>query len=271
LRQTKLNPVLPRIVVINLASKTVAIGLFLFTPWTLAGWIFFFGFDPFVLHALFVPSAQGFFPVVTRFDTARREIWLTIDDGPDPDDTPRILALLEKHRAKATFFLIGERARRHPELVRELLRRGHQAGCHTQTHPAGTFWCASPGRVQREIDDCLETLRGCGVCPVWFRAPVGIKNFFLGAVLAARGLGCLGWSVRSCDGIDRDPRRVAQRVLRRLRPGDIVLMHEGSGVNPAVRVTALARVLEELTARRFSCVLPVWDESARFGGSPPAG
>ena len=261
------NPVLPTIVVINLVSKAVAVSLFVFTPWTAWGCAFFFGFDPFVLYALFVPSAQGFFRVVTRFPTERKEIWLTIDDGPDPDDTPRILALLEAQGARATFLLIGERVARHPDLVKELVRRGHQVGCHTHTHPVGTFWCASPGRVGREIDDCLTALQACGAPVRWFRAPVGIKNIFLGHALAARGLGCLGWSVRGRDGLDRDPIRVARRVLRRLRPGDIVLMHEGPDVDPAVRVTALARILAGLAERGFACVLPEVKPSTTPAGS----
>lgn len=250
------GPVLPPLVLIALAWKIAFVGLLAFTPWKTAAWVSFFPLDLLVLYHLFVPTAGGLCPTINSFATDRREIWLTIDDGPDPHDTPRILDLLEAHKARATFFLIGNHAAAHPELVREILRRGHTVGCHTQTHPLGTFWFAGPRRVAREIDACLATLRDCGATVTWFRAPVGIKNLVLAEVLRRRELHCLGWSVRSLDGIAREPGQVVSRVVGSLRPGAIVLMHEGSRVHPAVRVAALARVLAEVEARGFRCVIP---------------
>jgi peptidoglycan/xylan/chitin deacetylase (PgdA/CDA1 family) len=95
----------------------------------------FFAPDILVFYHLFVPSAQGFCRVATRFETSGREVWLTIDDGPDAADTPKILELLERHDARATFFTIGERAEERPALVEEIERRWKQVGHHTQTHP----------------------------------------------------------------------------------------------------------------------------------------
>ena len=83
-----------------------------------AGAILFFAPDPWVFLQFFLPSAQGFGPAITSFETERREVWLTIDDGPDPSSTPRVLDLLRKHGARATFFVIGEQVARHPELAR---------------------------------------------------------------------------------------------------------------------------------------------------------
>ena len=185
-----------------------------------------------------------------------REVWLTIDDGPDARDTPRILDLLDLHRARATFFLIGDRAARFPELVREILRRGHEIGHHTQTHPLGGFWCATPSSVRRELDQGLATLAAAGAQPRWFRAPAGIKNLFLPRALTERGLRCVGWNVRSLDSISRDPAWVLARVMRQVQPGSIVLMHEGPPLDARVRVRALELVLNELAARKIDCVLP---------------
>jgi peptidoglycan/xylan/chitin deacetylase (PgdA/CDA1 family) len=216
----------------------------------------FFVPDFFLLYQLIVPSSQQLCPVFTRFETSRREIWLTIDDGPDPDDTPRILDLLDRHQARATFFVIGERAARHPHLVADILRRGHEVGHHTHTHPAFTFWCAGPGRTRAELDDGLFALRAAGAQPRWFRAPVGIKNFFLNTALNARGLRCVGWSMRSLDSVSADPAKVVARVMARVSPGSIVLMHEGPKLAPAVRMHALEGLLSALTARGLACVLP---------------
>jgi peptidoglycan/xylan/chitin deacetylase (PgdA/CDA1 family) len=238
-----------------LACKLVAITLACLRFWPEAAF-FYVVPDLWVLYHLFVPSAQGLCRNFTRFDTARQEIWLTIDDGPDEKDTPQLLDLLDEHHAKATFFVIGERAARHPELMREIIRRGHEVGHHTQTHPAGTFWCASQTRVQAQLDDTLAVLRSSGIRPHWFRPPVGIKNFLLPAALDTRQLQCVGWSIRSGDCISRRPETVVTRVLRHVRPGAIVLMHEGPSVPDAVRVKAIAGVLDGLGARDFRCVLP---------------
>lgn len=237
------------------ALKAVAIALAAarFWPWAAA---LFFGVDLWILYHVFVPSAQGLVRNFTHFDTTEPEVWLTIDDGPDIVDTPLLLDLLDRHEAKATFFVIGERAALHPELIAEMLLRGHEIGHHTQTHPSGTFWCASLTRVETELDQALEILRAVNARPRWFRPPVGIKNVLLPAALSKRKLQCVGWSIRSGDCLSRRPERVVAKVLRHMRPGAIILMHEGPSVPAAVRVKAIAGVLEGLTAEHYRCVLP---------------
>ena len=240
---------------ILLALKAAALTLALPGHWVAAAGVFF-GPDLWVLYNLFVPSAQGLCRNFTRFATGQPEVWLTLDDGPDPDDTPRILDLLDAHQARATFFLIGERAARHPELVRAIIRRGHEVGPPPHTHPAGTFWCAGPARLSAELDVARQVLQPLAPPLRWFRAPVGIKNFLLPRALATRGLQCVGWTIRSGDCLARHPETVLATVLRQLQPGAIILMHEGPSVPPALRVKALTLVLEALTARQFRCVLP---------------
>ncbi len=247
---------IPLIVVIAGVGKITAVALWFFTPQHTAALLFFFGPDPFLLYAILAPSAQGLGRVFTRFATERREIWLTIDDGPDPDDTPKILDLLDHYGAKATFFVIGKRAARWPQLVHEIVRRGHEIGHHTHTHPVATFWCASPRRLATELDRALAALRESGVRPRWFRAPVGIKPPLLFRALAARDLQCVGWSIRSGDCRSRVPGAMAAATVDRLHPGAIVLVHEGPSLRAAVRVAGLALLLEAVTRRNFTCVLP---------------
>jgi len=237
-----------------LAIKMLALAMWAQAPWL--GAAFFFIPDFYLFYHLFVPSGQGLGRVVTHFSTGRREVWLTIDDGPDPTDTPGILDLLDRHRARATFFLIGERAAREPGLVSEIVRRGHGVAHHTQTHPCYTFWCAAPSRIGRELDAGLVALKEAGVRPQWFRPPVGIKALFLHRELAKRGLTCVGWSVRSGDCVRDEPGEIVDRVMRRVRPGAIILMHEGPGVPPPVRIEAIARLLKALGAAGFTCVVP---------------
>jgi peptidoglycan-N-acetylglucosamine deacetylase len=248
---------MPRpILVFALAAKMVAVGLWCFTTHRAAAAISFFGPDPFVLYALFMPSAQGLCRVFTHFATVRPAVWLTIDDGPDEHDTPRILDLLDRHRAQATFFVIGERAARWPHLVREIVRRGHQIGHHTHTHPAGTLWCATPRRLAAELDNTLSVLQQAGIRPQLFRPPVGIKHLFLARALALRGLQCVGWTVRSGDCRINSPERLVAAMARHLRPGAIILLHEGPSVMPAVRIKGITLLLETIAARNLTCEIP---------------
>ncbi len=248
----KLYPV----VLINLISKVAAVAVWLLTDRLGVAVALFIGPDALVLWHLFMPSAQGVGRVATHFATPRREVWLTIDDGPDPDDTPRLLDLLDRHAARATFFVIGERAARYPALVSEILRRGHEIGHHTHTHPAGSFWCATPRRLQNELDRATATLATAGATLRWFRAPAGIKHLGLETALQARGLTYVGWTIRSGDCLARSPEDVGAHVIPRLSPGAIILMHEGPSVRPAVRIRAIALVLEACTAQNYRLVLP---------------
>lgn len=211
---------------------------------------------PWYAYQILKPSSRGLGPVVTRFATQSREVWLTIDDGPDPESTLKVLALLEAHRAHATFFLIGDKVRRHPELVSEIVRRGHTIGNHTQTHPHRSFWLASAKRTALEIDACAQTLRDAGALPTrFFRSPVGLKNHALYPQLAQRGLDLVLWSARGYDTICRDPAKVLARITATLRPGAILLLHE-NGANPAARVELFTQLFAHLSREGYTCVLP---------------
>ncbi len=213
------------------------------------------------------PNNPLFGPVTTGFTPAHPdEIWLTIDDGPDPHDTPRLLDLLADADAKATFFVRGDRARAHPGLVREILRRGHGLGNHTDTHPQATFWCLGPRRLAREINDCNTTLRTItGTVPRLFRAPVGMINPFVHPAAAACGLAVIGWSARGFDGVSNaDPAGVVRRILADLRPGGVALLHEGrrNSVGDAINVQAMQLLLDALRERGWRAVLPPLPTSA---------
>lgn len=246
------------LLIVNLAGKFAALALGRNAP-TVAVTLWLLP-DALLAYHLFVPRSQGLVRMPRRFATVRREVWLTIDDGPDPEDTPRILELLAAHGARATFFVVGVNAARHPELVRAISAGGHEVAHHTQTHPLTTFWCAAPARVGRELDTALVVLRAAGERPTRFRPPAGIKNLWLATALRARGLTCIGWSARGLERSGGDAGAVADRVLRGLAPGAILLMHEGPRVPVAIRVEAIRRLLERLRELDYRCVVPTAEQ-----------
>lgn len=242
------------LLIIALAGKVAAVAV---------GWgepavalTLWFGPDLLIGYHLFVPNAQGVVRMHRRFQASGKEVWLTIDDGPDQEDTPRLLALLAEHGARVTFFVIGEKAARHPELIRDIVAAGHEVAHHTYTHPLASFWCAGPRRLAHELDATLAVLQAQGVRPVRFRPPAGIKNPWLGEALRARGLTAVGWSARGLEFWADDVELVASRALKGLVPGAVLLLHEGPSVPPAIRVAAIARVLERLQAEGYRCVVP---------------
>jgi peptidoglycan/xylan/chitin deacetylase (PgdA/CDA1 family) len=196
----------------------------------------------FLLAGTLNPSSRLFGPLETH---CRKGIWLTLDDGPHPVDTPAILDLLDQHGAKATFFVIGEKAARHPELIREIHRRGHQLGNHSWSHPRGSFWCLGPVSTCREIVRCQRVIEEIiGEAPVVFRAPVGHSNFFVHPVLKREGLRLIGWSSRGFDGGGYALPEVNRRIRGTARDGSIVLAHEDTPIARDV-VAAILALAEE--------------------------
>jgi peptidoglycan/xylan/chitin deacetylase (PgdA/CDA1 family) len=205
-----------------------------------------------VLWPTLRPNSQWLGPVMTCFETASNEVWLTIDDGPT-DDTPALLEALNERRVKATFFLKGALVTQRPDLVNTILDHGHTVGNHSQTHPSGAFWCLPPKALQKEIDACSAALKAAAnVRSPMFRAPVGMKNPFVHPILARRGMTLVGWSVRGFDSFGDDVQRVVRRIVPRVRGGSIVVMHQGRGFS----VDCISSVVDALHAKGYAFVVP---------------
>ncbi|MET9177044.1 polysaccharide deacetylase family protein [Kitasatospora aureofaciens] len=165
---------------------------------------------------------------VYELDPAQRVVALTIDDGPDPKYTPAVLDLLQQHGIRATFFLIGENAVEHPDLVREIADRGHHIANHTWTHP--DLRHMSEGAVRDELERTSDLLhRTTGRLPTWFRAPGGDWSPVSLKVAADLGLRNMGWSVDPRDWSRPGTPAIIDTILKEVRPGAIVLNHDGGG------------------------------------------
>jgi peptidoglycan/xylan/chitin deacetylase (PgdA/CDA1 family) len=183
---------------------------------------------------------------------ARREIAITIDDGPDPAVTPAVLDLLDVHGTKATFFCIGAEARAHPALCREIVRRGHSVQNHSDRH-SRRFSLLGPKAMACEIAAAQASLADItGEAPRFFRAPAGLRNPFLAPVLQRLDLQLVSWTRRGFDTVRRDPTDVLARLTRALAAGDILIAHDGNAARAEDGSAVLLAVLPELLARAKS-------------------
>lgn len=225
----------------------------IFTDKVAAALLILFATHLLLLFAQLNPSVQWLGPVVTSFRTDKKEIWLTIDDGPDPDETPIVLDMLDKYQAKATFFVIGVQAKAHPDIIQLIVERGHQVANHTMGHPEQTFWSLCKRRLGKEVEDCSRVIAEItGQKPVLFRAPVGHKPWSLHAVLRSEALPLIAWSARGYDGVSTDNKGIVRRIEKQIQPGAIVLLHEGRGTLTA----SLGVLLASFSEQNYRCVLP---------------
>lgn len=207
-----------------------------------------------ILADAFHPKIGLFMPSIHRIPQqgGRRTLALTFDDGPVYPFTAQILDILDRHGVKASFFCIGENVQRHPELAREIVRRGHTLGNHTQTH--ATLMLAGTRTVAREVDEAQATIRdGCGMEPAFFRCPKGYKSPIVARVLRRRRLRLAGYGYPIWDVQNPPPEELVARVLERAKPGDIIVMHDGHPANKAGRrdslVAALPQIIDGLLAK----------------------
>lgn len=197
-------------------------------------------------------SATLFAPSVYRGPASRRALALTFDDGPS-EATPELLEVLSTHEVPATFFQCGKNVQRLPEVAREVVRRGHEIGNHSDTHPK--FYFRKPAFIREELERAQETISGAtGVSPTLYRAPFGIR--WPGMRAAQERLHLLGvmWTVIGRDW-KLDAAAIVRRVLARARNGAIICLHDGRELEarPAVEPTieAVQRLIPMLKDRGY--------------------
>lgn len=224
----------------------------------------------FFAYAIAAPSSQFFARVVHRLAHGDRAVALTFDDGPDPVVTPRILDILQAHGAQATFFVVGERAARHPELIRRMRDDGHSVGTHTQHHRL-RFHFSGPAYIRAEIHAAVDVVGGIlARRPTLFRPPQGLRTpLFSSAWRTLRGFACVTWSVRGLDSLPTTASAIVRRIENRLEPGAIIALHDGTGFGGGSdrepTITALPTLLAACRRRGLRCVA-----LAEFGSAEKA-
>jgi peptidoglycan/xylan/chitin deacetylase (PgdA/CDA1 family) len=196
----------------------------------------------------------------THGSRERRVVALTFDDGPDPARTPALLDALAELGAPGTFFCVGGDVDAHPELAARIARDGHELGNHTYTH---RYLPIARGRsVERELAGTDAAIaRATGIVPAIARPPYGGRSPWTVRAFARRGKRVVLWDVNSYDWKGKPAAVVAQRVLERVRPGSIILMHDGG--RPETETLAAVRlIVPALRARGYELATV----SAMLGG-----
>ncbi|HEV3498040.1 MAG TPA: polysaccharide deacetylase family protein [Actinomycetes bacterium] len=176
-------------------------------------------------------------------------VHLTFDDGPTPAWTPRVLELLARYRAQATFFVLGRSVAAHPELVRQEFAAGHGVGNHTWSHRRLTG--LSRGQLAAEVSSASAAIQRTTGAPVrCLRPPYATADAASTNQVRALGLRLMLWDIDTHDWRRPGAGVIADRVLSRVRSGDVVLMHDGGG-DRSQTLAALEQVLAALSARGF--------------------
>ncbi len=174
-----------------------------------------------------------------------KTVALTFDDGIHPEHTSRVLDILKKHDLRATFFLIGSRAELYPDIVRRMIAEGHQIGNHTYSHKS-YFPILSPKKINEELDKTDQVLTAItGKRVIYFRPPFGVTNPTLAKVVKRRNYQTIGWSIRSLDTMEDPIDVTVKRIMDKLHPGAVILLHDDRKNAPELLDELLKRMIEQ--------------------------
>lgn len=200
-------------------------------------------------HGAFYRNSPVFGRVIGRVAGGTRDVALTFDDGPNPDATPRILDTLAAHDLRATFFMLGRHVERWPALARRIVAEGHGVGNHgyhhRKLHVRGPAYTRLDMRLGTQaIEDAT------GARPRFFRAPHGFRSPWVNRVAAGLGQRVVGWTLGVWDTDRPGAEVIAERVRRGVRPGCIVLLHDGdaydAGGDRRQTADAMPRIISDL-------------------------
>ncbi len=193
-----------------------------------------------VVYGSVTIHSNFFMDVVCAMDKPKK-LALTFDDGPHPDLTPKMLDLLDQKGIKATFFCIGNRVEKHPEIVKEIAERGHIVANHTMSHPL--YWGMMPGfMVRSQMEECAQQIEAAtGKRPNFFRPPFGVINPIVRQAIRQLGVETIGWNLRSRDGGPLNRDQIYKMVRPNLEQGSIMLFHDTN----AETYHALDRILDD--------------------------
>src|SRR6267154_143025 len=201
-------------------------------------------------YAVFAVRSQWLGPTYWRGRRDRNAVALTFDDGPSPD-TERILDVLAAHKASATFFMVGREVESFPGIAQRVVAEGHDVGNHSYSHTSYLFQRAAEtqNQIRRAQSVIAETI---GVRPLIARPPYGVRTLAYFRATRALDLQTVQWEVAGFDWKRITPRQIADNVLRKTRPGSIILLHDGDSEKKVSRkntVEALPLIIEGLRDR----------------------
>ena len=265
---TKQKPLNPVYEIMGVRTAQVSLFALLFTyafHWPLTG--------PHALGLFLTPALCVYFvfvfvarwswglPILTRLPTLASEVALTFDDGPSLETTSLVLDLLRNAEVSATFFVLGEAVESHPDLLKRIVAEGHSLGIHAYRHRP--FVLLSDRVIQEEICRTREIIRR--LCPEaeltpWLRPPHGFKTLSLFRTARRNGCRLAAWSLDCRDYCEQNAERIARQVLDHLKPGAIILLHDGPA--NAATVEALPFILSGMAADKWQCVLLPASEEA---------
>jgi len=202
---------------------SLAVVLFFFHPLIAAAVALFY--IMLCIAAAFFYRSSFYLPVISRGNTGKNQVALTFDDGPSEPTTRRILDMLDKYSVKATFFVSGVNALKHPEIIREIIARGHTVGNHSFHHNP-FLMLGSYNYLYEEVFRAQGVLRLTGVNTLAFRPPVGIISPKLPQVLNNLGMFCITFSCRAGDFGNRRIKNLSMKILKKVKPDDIILLHD---------------------------------------------
>jgi len=203
------------------------------------------------------PSGQWYGRTFTGLAPGSKQLALTYDDGPNDPHTLRLLEILARHNAKATFFVIGRYVKQRPDIVRELVRAGHVVGNHTFGHPNLIF--ASAAQTRMQLGECEQALsEAVGEHSRLFRPPFGGRRPSTLRVARVLGFEPVMWSVTGWDWKGNPSEYVERRVSKQLRGGDVILLHDGGdtafGADRSQTVIATDRLIARYKSEGYEFV-----------------
>jgi peptidoglycan-N-acetylglucosamine deacetylase len=206
--------------------------------------------------ASFFPQTNFFLPVVSRGSTRKNMVALTFDDGPAKPMTTQILDLLDKYSMKATFFVSGVNAAHHPDIINDIIARGHSIGNHSYNHNP-FLMLRGYDTLYQEIFTAQEVLRNMGIKTRAFRPPVGIVNPKLLSILDKLGMYCITFNCRAFDAGNFFIKSIGQKILKKVKADDIILLHDVPARNREDNIIFLSEIeilLAGIISRGFRIV-----------------
>jgi peptidoglycan/xylan/chitin deacetylase (PgdA/CDA1 family) len=233
---------------------SLAAFIFFFSPWLAVAVALFY--IVLCIAASFFPQSSFYLPVISRGNTGKNLVALTFDDGPSAQITKPILDLLDKYSVKATFFVSGINTVKHPQIINEIIARGHTIGNHSFHHNP-FLMLGSYNYLYEEIFRAKGLLKMMGVNALAFRPPVGIISPKLPIVLDKLGMFCVTFSCRAGDFGNRRVKNLSSAILKKVRTDDIILLHDtepSKDQDRALLLSEIEKILQGLKARDLKIV-----------------